>query len=165
MRHFSFLLLFAISSLLLWLPTSAVRSEDKEPLAKADDWSFQPVVRPAVPAVPAAWKAWVRTPLDAFVLQKLLANQLKPSPEAERRVLARRVSIDLTGLPPTPDELDAFANDMSKEAYENSSIGCWRRRDTAYAGRATGSMWHTTRTRTGRIRIASAPMRGRTATT
>ena len=104
MRHFSFLLLFAISSLLLWLPTNAVRSEDKEPLAKADDWSFQPVVRPAVPAVPAAWKAWVRTPLDAFVLQKLLANQLKPSPEAERRVLARRVSIDLTGLPPTPDE-------------------------------------------------------------
>ena len=104
MRHFSLVILMLIG---LWLP-----------LAKADDWSFQPVVRPTLPAVPAEWKAWVRTPLDAFVLQKLLANQLKPSPEAERRVLARRVSIDLTGLPPTPEELDAFAKDTSKEAYE-----------------------------------------------
>ena len=105
MRHFSLVILILIG---LWLP-----------LAKAaDDWSFQPVVRPAVPAVPAEWKTWIRTPLDAFVLQKLLENKLKPSPEAERRVLARRVSIDLTGLPPTPEELDAFANDPSKEAYE-----------------------------------------------
>ena len=82
------------------------------------DWAFRPIRTAAVPKVPEPYKAWVRSPVDAFVLGKLLANGLKPSPAADRRVLARRVFIDLTGLPPTPDELDTFLKDDSKDAYE-----------------------------------------------
>ena len=84
----------------------------------AKDWAFQPVNPPAVPAPPDAHKAWVRNPVDAFVLQKLLAARLAPSAEADRRTLGRRVYLDLTGLPPTPDELAAFLTDARPDAYE-----------------------------------------------
>ena len=63
-------------------------------------WSFIAPVRPALPAV--AKPAWVKNPIDQFVLATLEANQLAPAPEADRRTLARRVSLDLTGLPPEP---------------------------------------------------------------
>jgi len=79
-------------------------------------WSFIPPVRPPAPAVKNA--AWVRTPVDAFVLQKLEREGLKPSAEANREMLIRRVSLDLTGLPPTPAEIDAFLLDRSPNAYE-----------------------------------------------
>ncbi len=84
----------------------------------ADGWAFRAIKSPAVPNPPDKFKAWVRNPVDAFVLEKLLANGLQPSPEADRRVLARRVFLDLTGLPPTPDELDAYLKDTSANAYE-----------------------------------------------
>ena len=61
---------------------------------------------------------WVRNPIDAFVLQRLEREGLKPSPEADRATLLRRVTLDLTGLPPTPAELDAFLADKSPNAYE-----------------------------------------------
>ncbi|HTB13448.1 MAG TPA: DUF1553 domain-containing protein [Bryobacteraceae bacterium] len=79
-------------------------------------WSFIPPVRPPVPPLKNA--AWVRRPIDAFVLQKLEREGLKPSPEANRETLIRRVSLDLTGLPPTPAEIDAFLLDRSPDAYE-----------------------------------------------
>ena len=79
-------------------------------------WSFQPVVRHPLPEV--SKKNWVRQPLDAFVLAKLEANGLDPAPEADRRTLARRVSLDLTGLAPTPEMLDAFLADTAPDAYE-----------------------------------------------
>jgi hypothetical protein len=60
----------------------------------------------------------VRNPIDAFVLERLSAIGLSPNPEADRRTLARRVALDLTGLPPTPKELEAFLNDKSADAYE-----------------------------------------------
>src|SRR5262249_22294425 len=75
---------------------------------------------PKRPAVPTGLKdaAWVRNPIDAFVLQRLEREGLKPSPEADRATLLRRVSLDLTGLPPTPSEVDAFLADKAANAYE-----------------------------------------------
>jgi len=79
-------------------------------------WSFQPLKRPAVPAVKN--KAWVQSPIDAFILAKLEAKGLTPAPPADRRTLLRRVTYDLIGLPPTPAEITAFLNDRSPNAYE-----------------------------------------------
>jgi cytochrome c553 len=79
-------------------------------------WSFIPPVRPALPAVKN--EAWVRNPIDRFVLAKLEAAGLTPAPEADRRTLARRLSLDLTGLPPDPKDVDAFVADTSSDYYE-----------------------------------------------
>jgi mono/diheme cytochrome c family protein len=79
-------------------------------------WSLIAPVRPPLPAVKD--KGWVRNPVDNFILAKLEAAGLKPAPEADRRTLARRLSLDLTGLPPEPDEVDAFVNDPAPDAYE-----------------------------------------------
>ena len=80
-------------------------------------WSFQPVQRPAVPAV-AGKGAPIRNPIDAFIQSRLAKAGLQASPEADRRTLIRRVALDLTGLPPTPAEVEAFRKDTSPEAYE-----------------------------------------------
>ncbi len=79
-------------------------------------WAFRPPVRPAVPAVKDA--KWPRNPIDAFVLARLDKEGLRPSPEADKTTLIRRVTLDLTGLPPTPEEVDAFLADQSPDAYE-----------------------------------------------
>ena len=79
-------------------------------------WAFQPIAHRAVPKPKMA--AWVRNPIDAFILQKLETKGLKPSPTASRRELIRRVSYDLIGLPPTPEEVTAFEADRSTDAYE-----------------------------------------------
>ncbi len=79
-------------------------------------WSFMPPVRAAAPQVSNA--AWAKSPLDRFVLARLDREGMKPSPEADRRTLIRRVSLDLTGLPPSPEEADAFVADKSPDAYE-----------------------------------------------
>ena len=80
-------------------------------------WAFQPVKKPSPPAVKNA--AWVANPIDAFILAKLEAKGLAPSPPADRRTLIRRVCYDLTGLPPTPAEVEAFVADQSPKAWEN----------------------------------------------
>ena len=69
-------------------------------------WSYQPVTRPPVPAINAP-KAPIRNPIDAFIQERLARENLAPSPEADRRTLLRRVTFDLTGLPPTPEEMQA----------------------------------------------------------
>src|SRR5215472_519445 len=79
-------------------------------------WAFIPPQRPAVPAV--RHEAAVRNPIDRFVLARLEREGLKPSPEAGRAALLRRLSFDLTGLPPTTAEIDAFLADKSPGAYE-----------------------------------------------
>ena len=81
-------------------------------------WSFIPPARPALPAVGNG--ALVRNPIDNFILARLEKEGLKPSPEADRARLLRRVSFDLTGLPPTLAELDAFLADRSPDAYEKA---------------------------------------------
>jgi len=79
-------------------------------------WSFTPPVRPVAPAVKQ--QAWVRNPIDSFVLARLEKEGLNPSKEADRARLLRRVSFDLTGLPPTVAELDGFLADKAPNAYE-----------------------------------------------
>lgn len=81
-----------------------------------DHWSFVAPVRPPLPEVKDT--AWAKTPVDRFILAKLEAANLQPAPEADRRTLIRRVTLDLTGLPPTPAEVDAFEKDRSPKAYE-----------------------------------------------
>ena len=79
-------------------------------------WAYVPPVSPELPAVKQT--AWVRTPIDRFVLAKLEQENLSPSPEADKATLLRRVTFDLTGLPPSPAELKAFLADRSPKAYE-----------------------------------------------
>lgn len=78
-------------------------------------WAFQPVREPAIPRVRN--EAWVKTPVDAFILEKLEAKDLKPSHAADRRTLIRRATYDLTGLPPKPEEVAAFISDKSPDAF------------------------------------------------
>jgi hypothetical protein len=79
-------------------------------------WALIPPARPETPAVTNI--DWVRNPLDAFVLARLEAEGLEPSAEADKTTLIRRVTLDLTGLPPTPAEVDAFLTDDSPAAYQ-----------------------------------------------
>ena len=80
-------------------------------------WSLIAPSRSVLPAVRDS--KWVRNPIDRFILAKLEAAGLKPAPEADRRTLARRLSLDLTGLPPTPEDIDSYLADGSDQAYEN----------------------------------------------
>jgi hypothetical protein len=81
----------------------------------AKHWSYTRVVRPPVPAVRDA--SWPRNPVDAFILARLEREGLRPSPEADRYALIRRLALDLTGLPPTWDEVERFVHDNSPDAY------------------------------------------------
>ena len=81
-------------------------------------WSFRPVVRPAIPAIKNQ-KSKTKNPIDLFILARLEAEGLSQSPEADRETLIRRVTLDLTGLPPTIAEIDDFLNDRDANAYEN----------------------------------------------
>jgi len=83
---------------------------------KSKHWSFQPVTNPPLPAVKDA--TWARNGIDRFILARLEKEGIAPSPEADRITLIRRLSFDLIGLPPTPDEVDDFLYDRSPNAYE-----------------------------------------------
>ena len=79
-------------------------------------WAFERVTKPPIP--PVDQQAWVKTPVDAFILAQLEARGISPSSAADRRTLLRRVTYDLVGLPPTPAEVDAFLADRSPDAYQ-----------------------------------------------
>jgi hypothetical protein len=81
-----------------------------------EHWAYLPPKRSTPPA--ASNPAWIRTPIDNFIAAKLSEHKLTPSPEADRRTLLRRLSLDLTGLPPTVAEVEAFMRDKSPKAYE-----------------------------------------------
>jgi mono/diheme cytochrome c family protein len=107
-----------IGLLRAWIDQGAVWPESADAIklpGPADWWSFKPIVRPAVPAADGKWG---RTPIDALILARLKEKGLAPSPEADRRTLIRRVTYDLTGLPPSPQEIDEFLCDKSTGAYE-----------------------------------------------
>ena len=80
-------------------------------------WSLQPLHKPAVPEVKDP--SWVKNPIDNFILAKLEQKGLNPVKAADKRVLLRRATYDLTGLPPTPEEIEAFEKDKSSDAYEH----------------------------------------------
>src|SRR5262249_31666905 len=82
----------------------------------AKHWAYVKPTRSAPPLVKGS--AWPRNAIDQFLLARLEAEGLKPSPEADRHALVRRVALDLTGLPPTPEEVAAFLNDARPDAYE-----------------------------------------------
>ena len=85
---------------------------------KSDHWAFQKPVRPALPALKAPLASWSKNPIDILLAAAWQEKGLQPAPEADRRTLLRRVYIDVTGLPPTPDQIDAFLKDKSPNAYE-----------------------------------------------
>jgi hypothetical protein len=103
-----------------WIEQGAKWPKASGPVAGAtvqsSHWAFQPVQRRAAPGV--ANRAWVRNDLDAFVLARLEAEKIAPSPEADRVTLIRRLSLDLLGLPPTPQEVSNFVLDEAPDAYE-----------------------------------------------
>ena len=112
-----------VATLRAWVAQGAKWPADGSATANpADWWSLKPVARAAVPTFAADPKAtaWVRNPIDAFVLAKLKEKGLSPSPEADRRTLLRRVGFDLIGLPPTPEEVEAFLADAAPDAYERA---------------------------------------------
>ncbi|HWC97062.1 MAG TPA: PSD1 and planctomycete cytochrome C domain-containing protein [Candidatus Sulfopaludibacter sp.] len=87
----------------------------------ATHWSFRKIAHPAPPAVPAVnGAAWPRNAIDNFILARLVKEGIQPSPEADRATLFRRVNLDLTGLPPTPQEIDDFLHDTRPDAYERA---------------------------------------------
>src|SRR5690606_12557577 len=83
---------------------------------KTDHWAFQPMSAPPLPDVKQV--DWVTNTIDRFVLARLEAAGLSPAPPADKATLARRAYFDLTGLPPSPEDVQAFTTDTSPDAYE-----------------------------------------------
>ena len=100
-----------------WIDGGAVWSTGLESNRGEMWWSFQPVRRPAVPEDSSGWS---RTAIDRFLARRHVENQLKPVGEADRRTWIRRATYDLHGLPPSPEEVRAFVEDSSPEAFENA---------------------------------------------
>jgi mono/diheme cytochrome c family protein len=104
-----------VAMLRAWIDQGAIWPPDADNIKvadKSDWWSLKPIVKPAIPASTSG------NPIDGFILAKLEELHLKPSPEADRRTLIRRVTFDLTGLPPAPDEVESFLHDDDPRAYE-----------------------------------------------
>ena len=110
------------------LPPGAFIAEDDR-----EFWSFKPIVRPAVPQIQNS-EFKIQNPIDAFVLAKLRTQGLDFAPDADRATLIRRVTLDLTGLPPAPAEVDSFVNDTAPDAYEKVV-------DRLFASQAYGERW------------------------
>jgi len=115
----------AIADIVAWVKASApyskdlrleVTAEQKAFLHGSDHWAYQPPKRPPPPKVNN--RAWVRNPIDLFVATEHEKRGLEPMPEADKPTLLRRVYLDLIGLPPTPEQIDAFLNDPSDKSYE-----------------------------------------------
>jgi hypothetical protein len=106
--------LFVTILLTLAFP-SAGPAESEAKRAGEDWWSLQPLVLPAIPAK----TDWDRNPIDGYIRSALAAKKLAPSSEADRRTLIRRLTFDLLGLPPSPEDIDRFLKDDSPQAYEN----------------------------------------------
>jgi hypothetical protein len=97
-------------------PSTIGGANPSDPVAGKSHWAFQPLAHQRPPAVKDA--GWPRSAIDRFVLSRLEGEQLTPAPDAEARDLIRRVTFQLTGLPPTREQVDAFASDTQPDAYE-----------------------------------------------
>ena len=107
-----------IGLLRAWIDQGAVWPDEGAADPKKTHWAFQPLKRPAVPGGPDKSVRVALNPIDSFITAKLADKKLALSPEADRRTLVRRLSFDLIGLPPTPEEIDAFVSDKAPHAYE-----------------------------------------------
>ena len=96
-------------------PRTATLAQKEWKASSKDHWAWQPLTKPAVPDVKNS--AWGKTPVDNFILTKLESKNLTPNPIADKRTLIRRASFDLIGLPPTPEEVEAFVKDESLDAF------------------------------------------------
>ena len=108
-----------IATLTKWIEQGAIWPDGVDLVRlddKRDHWSFKPVTRPDPPTTQDS--EWPRNDIDRFVLSRLEQEGLHPAPEADRVTWLRRVSFDLIGLPPSPEEVDAFVNDQRDDAYE-----------------------------------------------
>ncbi|AMV37309.1 PSD1 and planctomycete cytochrome C domain-containing protein [Planctomyces sp. SH-PL62] len=112
----------AIADLRRWIEQGAVDPRDASEASReessADRWALRPIERPAVPTLDDEARRGSLGPVDAFIRDRLRREGLGPSPEADRRTLIRRLSFDLIGLPPTPEEVRAFVADPASDAYE-----------------------------------------------
>jgi len=99
-----------------WPESNYDREAARDP--RLDHWAWQPMQNVSPPMLPADLESKVTNDIDRFILAKLAEKRLVPSPEADRRTLIRRLSFDLHGLPPTPDDVDAFVNDSAPQAVE-----------------------------------------------
>lgn len=123
-----------VALLRAWIDRGAVWPSEGSTAARltSDHWAYQPAQRPELPAVRDA--SWPRIEIDRFVLARIEAEGMSPSPESDRARFLRRVSLDLTGLPPTPDELATFLADERADAYEHAV-------DRLLASPAYGERW------------------------
>ena len=142
--------------------TSCAWCEESKVAPEQTAWAFRKPVRAALPTVRR--QDWVRNPIDSFVLAKLEAGAIDAGPEADRRVLIRRVTFDLLGIPPTPEEVETFAHDTRRDAYERSSIVCSIRPNLANGPPPFGSTWCAMRKPTA-SRLTMRPTALRFATT
>jgi hypothetical protein len=130
----------SIDALTRWVELGAPWPVAAAPLSRdasaKNHWAYQPVQDPDVPAVSNS--AWVQTPVDAFILARLDAAGLEPNPPADRRTIIRRLSFDLTGLPPTPDEVARFVEDRSPDAV---GLLVQRLLDSPHFGERWGRYW------------------------
>jgi hypothetical protein len=110
----------AVAALEAWVKAGAPWPATRPVSATSEEWKRHWAFLPVRPASPPAVKEsdWTRNPIDRFILAKLQAKGLAPSPEADRRTIIRRLSFDLVGLPPAPEEVDAFVADTRPHAYE-----------------------------------------------
>ena len=107
---------------LAWSDKAAAAAVKAHGVPVVDDearnfWAFQPVVQPTIPEI-KNYKSRIANPIDSFVLAKLEANEARPAPMASKETLLRRLFYTLTGLPPSPKEVESFVNDNSPDAYE-----------------------------------------------
>jgi len=114
------------------VPASLGKHKPEYAKLKKEHWAFQPLTKPAIPAVKDA--TWAKDDVDRFILAALEAKGLKPVGDADKVTLIRRVTFDLTGLPPTPSEIDAFLKDNSSKAFEKVV-------DRLLASQAFGERW------------------------
>ncbi len=134
-----------IADLTAWIQAGAPdpRTEAEPTTAKAHllkHWAFQPVKPPAVPRG-LRQAAWVRNSVDSFVLAALEAKGLRPAAAADKRTLLRRVTFDLTGLPPSPDEIRRFLADQSADAYAKAVERLLESPHYGETGGGIGSIW------------------------
>jgi len=119
---------------LVWPKADESPATTKVTAQQKDFWSFKPAVAQAVPVITGPQAKWADTDIDRFVLAKLAEKKLIVGGDADKRTLLRRVTYDLTGLPPTPDEINAFMADKSPQAYEHVV-------DRLLASKAYGERW------------------------